>query len=809
METIDIFYSPITRNYKFKRNGKNADLDIECWQKVNNTTKKDGKNKFLQDLDFSFFDTLYEACHGKIEGESIEINIQSTVEVYEELKKMIEDYNNKIGKSDRNIRIGSLIEMPSNEEVQGFIIEKTKETKSLLENLELDTFDSSVSETLYDHIGKIKELLKLDSSENTISLCVTGVYSTGKSSFINALIGEELLESGSKPTTSSMFSIIKTTQNDPIRIEFTVEKPKPEEISLIYKDKKFITEKELCNQIIETELISMLTSSMSCIEQIHSITKFINEKIKKHSDYLTSQKADNIDYSDLVLDSNVDIFYPFTIGGDVPVKICDTPGTNSSFRHDKKIIEENLSEQQNTILLTLLHPEKSDDVKGHDTLFNIIDEAEQKNCYIDKSRLIFVWTHMDSNYSEKNIIDEKKNDKINVINTNGNIKIINLNDFPIFFMSSLKALAAKKLISNENDEKWSRKYNKAFLDVNLSEECSYGWQTETFKESAQKELAKTENEYEKALIMSGLYSVEKGITDYINKYAGAIISNGLYEKIKEINNDLMREIKSVEEKQKQIADGKVEDFKNKEKQLIDLVERSCKEEKEKVYQRPVELMKKEYTNTIEDYIKQLHKKKYKSSSWKGEKSISEIHIKKTTEILENLIRKDLDSFIEKLFGNYNKGRIKNKEMLFSDITNKLSKEFKEGIGTDNWEKIKKKVLEDIRNNETKELKFENKVNLIFWNKIKSEEFTSKAKNYVTDNTVSILNAIQEYPRDMEAIIDSINKDYRKNLEHYSRSLQELKENKEKEMEKYQKVQELNQEIQKIISQIDEKINPNE
>ena len=48
METIDIFYSPITRNYKFKRNGKNADLDIECWQKVNNTTKKDGKARRKQ-----------------------------------------------------------------------------------------------------------------------------------------------------------------------------------------------------------------------------------------------------------------------------------------------------------------------------------------------------------------------------------------------------------------------------------------------------------------------------------------------------------------------------------------------------------------------------------------------------------------------------------------------------------------------------------------------------------------------------------------------------------------------------------------
>ena len=64
METIDIFYSPITRNYKFKRNGQSADFEIGSWQKLRNTYQKDGVNKFLQEVNNSFFDALYQICYG-------------------------------------------------------------------------------------------------------------------------------------------------------------------------------------------------------------------------------------------------------------------------------------------------------------------------------------------------------------------------------------------------------------------------------------------------------------------------------------------------------------------------------------------------------------------------------------------------------------------------------------------------------------------------------------------------------------------------------------------------------------------------
>lgn len=809
METIDIFYSPITRKYKFKRNGKNADFEIGSWQKLRNTYQKDGVNKFLQEVNNSFFDALYQICYGTLNAEIVDINIQTTKDVYEDFKNMIENYNNKIGKSERNIRLGNLIEMESNENVRNHIYKRTSDIKELLEKFDLNDFDSSVKNIINTHIEKIKCMLNEDSSENAISLCVTGVYSTGKSTFINALIGENLLESEDEPTTASVFTITKVTQNDPIKISFNIESPELEEIQLIFKDGIFKSEKEICNQEISNELIPLLSSSKSCIEQIHSITKYINEKIKKHSDFLdlNDKKEDDgtgIEYKDVVIATNVDIYYPFEIGGEIPVKIYDTPGTNSSIRGDKRIIEETLTDQKNSILITLLSPDKSADNEGHNILFNIFDKAEKENTCIDKSRLFFIWNKIDNEKCEIEKIDTKKKATIKVEDDNKNIKKIEVNEYPQFFMSSLKALLAKKLISNENDEK--RSYNKVILDINLSEECSYGWQTETFKESAQKELAKTENEYEKALIMSGLYSVEKGINDYINKYAGAILSNGLYEKIKEIKEDLIIEIKSEKEKQKKALEKENGKFEEKKQELISLITNTKCQVKKDIRQKYQIQKLDDYNEAIIKKIDELYWKKYKHSAWKGEKSISEFHLKTNTNILSNLVSSDLNKFVSSIYKKTNEDIAKEKEDLFNKISEMLSKEFSNGIGLNNWERIKKIVLNNLKNDIQK--KMQPKINeFFFWSK--SKDFKIDAKNFVIENTASIQDTIKDFYKNMESIIDEITNNYKDNLEEYSESLVKIQNAREKEEEKYQQIQKLSDKIVEIVAEIDKKIKPND
>ena len=52
--------------------------------------------------------------------------------------------------------------------------------------------------------------LKSKFSEGVIPICVFGNYSAGKSTFINALIGREVLPSGGDPVTAKIYKI-KTT----------------------------------------------------------------------------------------------------------------------------------------------------------------------------------------------------------------------------------------------------------------------------------------------------------------------------------------------------------------------------------------------------------------------------------------------------------------------------------------------------------------------------------------------------------------------------------------------------------------------
>lgn len=72
----------------------------------------------------------------------------------------------------------------------------------------IDEIFKGVAEDFADD-SKIKADLDkyLDASRSGVVLVVAGAYSAGKSSFINALIGEELLPTASSPTTAKIFKV--------------------------------------------------------------------------------------------------------------------------------------------------------------------------------------------------------------------------------------------------------------------------------------------------------------------------------------------------------------------------------------------------------------------------------------------------------------------------------------------------------------------------------------------------------------------------------------------------------------------------
>lgn len=59
--------------------------------------------------------------------------------------------------------------------------------------------------------------------DDNVRLCFAGVYSAGKSSLINAILGYPILPEAINPETAKMFSIQSPVEGETIRIECTID----------------------------------------------------------------------------------------------------------------------------------------------------------------------------------------------------------------------------------------------------------------------------------------------------------------------------------------------------------------------------------------------------------------------------------------------------------------------------------------------------------------------------------------------------------------------------------------------------------
>lgn len=129
-----------------------------------------------------------------------------------------------------------------------------------------------VAESVSDKAKIKRELEKFsDASNDVIPICVIGNYSSGKSTFINALIGYELLPSSDEPTTAKIYKISQSKHPDratikfeygykSVRIRFSADSYKfltdPEDNPLVVKLKKLLD--EIAGESIPSKLNKVL-----------------------------------------------------------------------------------------------------------------------------------------------------------------------------------------------------------------------------------------------------------------------------------------------------------------------------------------------------------------------------------------------------------------------------------------------------------------------------------------------------------------------------------------------------------------------
>ena len=96
----------------------------------------------------------------------------------------------------------------------------------------------------------------VDASKDTVPICVMGNYSSGKSTFINALIGQEVLPSGDMPVTAKIYKITQSKEDGKASI------------ALKYNDKPVTLEfNEDSIEIQKEEDSAFVSSIIECLEE--------------------------------------------------------------------------------------------------------------------------------------------------------------------------------------------------------------------------------------------------------------------------------------------------------------------------------------------------------------------------------------------------------------------------------------------------------------------------------------------------------------------------------------------------------------
>lgn len=378
------------------------------------------------------------------------------------------------------------------------ITEKFHEIKSTLEQ---DT-EQEIAELIAKYNDAVKP---------SISLCIVGLYSAGKSTFINSIIGDEILPSASDPTTAK---VCKIYCDNVYQIKFWFDN---KECVLTFKDKTYKS-----NSNFDTEIIKELQSIVADNSNQNDEICHMNKALRIINDY----KNDSHKISDII-----EIRVPFKTKS-LPVDefnfiIYDTPGSNSKSNVNHfEVLKDALDEQTSALPIFVTESDTMDAV-DNDTILALI---EDKGNALDTTNAIVIVNRADEKGPQTL---KEKSEKCR------NLSILKWKSTRIFFVSSLLGVASKKnnpdtseeWLDNDMYELYMEKRSKysgderKLFDFNIVDKSKIDEIAEYADDESTTHLYKN----------SGLESVEREIAEYARKYA-------LYNKCQQASSYLQKAI---------------------------------------------------------------------------------------------------------------------------------------------------------------------------------------------------------------------------------------------------------------------------
>ncbi len=572
MKELMIMYHPVKKEIRFSANVKGEFLDIPFKMCPNLARYSPENGEFLlQNQGNQFFDDIWE----QFSHDKINLVFKGTKLDYEDFIEKIAEYNKSVG--EERIFIKKFIELPGVNEIFSQINSFCDETIALFDSELEDSDIQTVFKNRKDEFENKRKKL----NSNDINLCLVGTYSSGKSTFINTLIGKRILPESINSETAKMFRI----QNDKNpSVSFSLKKKDSGEvieISLTWNTEKerftfFATAQcEYTQSILENEINSALVFHLLQHEQLYQILKCLNN-IPNAPTEECSEYIDGI----------IEVHFPIPLDSNISFTFYDTPGTDSNSNEHLLVLRKALQQQTNSILIILYEPTKMEGT-GNSVLYKLINSSRESEetkdkIHIDLSRSLHIINQADTrslsdlmNLRDKKVeISLKETDKI----YNEKNECIDLANERLFFVSSKAAYIAKAIRNNvdtEDERLWLANHRNEINNVHVSDplllekenaDIDTGMyfklnkmanaddETKQMIADCMKELENCDDMEDKSLkpilhriyVNSGMYAVEREIVKYAHKYALAVKAKGLYDAISNVVNFIRDDYEAIE-----------------------------------------------------------------------------------------------------------------------------------------------------------------------------------------------------------------------------------------------------------------------
>lgn len=503
----------------------------------------------------------------------IRINFEGADDEYRELESFCESGSHRssiiLERSNRKLSVAC--------EVLPEIIESFKGVRPLVDECVLS------KQKLSDELERFEDV-----SSDVVPICVFGNCSSGKSTFINALIGYELLPSGDEPVTARVYQIRRSKQ------------PEHGSIDFYYDDKRVMLDfwEEEISGNIEYEKCELFPSIQGAISETETagVIQHMNRVLGVLNSYRSAEPGRGVS-------DRISVTVPFNPADrwaeSRDFVICDTPGSNTVTHEDHLRVLKNALEGMSNGLPVYVAELDSLDTTDNGRLYEEIKGIDA----VDERFVMIIVNKADvASLPKGGFVPEK------IIEIKSHGVPSNLNSQGIYFVSSILGLGTKingefesesytekfedqsEKFSNPEHKRYKRLYSYNILPGQISERTV--GESEAYASEALADDGEVVTDANRLLFAnSGLYCIEQEILRFAEKYSAynkCQQSEYLLKRIIDVTSDEIEAEKARREEARSVLQNKLEEGKEELKLVLKEAALQAEREATKGYSESVD-----------------------------------------------------------------------------------------------------------------------------------------------------------------------------------------------------------------------------